>query len=296
VALHVSRWHNQATGDWKFYHPDGVLAAEGRLSHGSRDGAWRFYYDSPTPTLIATGSFKRGWLVGKWKHFDAAGKLLATSGPSSDGWTDSGAMFMLDIVPGPDKIHHRVHEGNVAGDHRRLDELATANGEEKLFIQDHNDQIFDATGDELKRTNAGWVSSDCGWDPAMKKAARTNNLSRLHALIQHLEDAHECAAPKPIPAARGKKLDEMIASFKAVRALSPDFMRKVALGEATPADAADAGDEHVQEAAAEAKATAEDLTKTLAASMLWYVEFPHIDGLFTTVYATIAGEHVNGGN
>jgi hypothetical protein len=74
-------------------------------------------------------------------------------------------------------------------------------------------------------------------------------------------------------------------------------MRKIALGEATPADAdASAGDEHVQEANNEAKATAEDLTKTLAASMMWYVEFPHIDGLFNTLFGTIAGEHITGGN
>ena len=289
--------NNEASGEWKVYHPDGVLAAEGRLSHGARDGKWTFYYDNPKPTPIAIGSFKHGPLVGTWRHFDDRGKLLATSSDANDGWGEYGGMFLLDIVPGADKIHHRVHEGNVGGDHRRLDELATANSEEKLFVQFHNEQVFDASGDELKRTEKGWVSADCGWTPAMKRAARTNNLARLHGLIQHLEDEHACAEPKAVPAARGKKIDEMLASFKAVRAQSPDFMRKLALGEATPADAdATAGDEHVQEAANDAKATAEDLTKTLAASMMWYVEFPHVDGLCNRLFATIAGERVTGGN
>ena len=85
----------------------------------------------------------------------------------------------------------------------------------------------------------------------------------------------------------------MLASFKAVRAQSPDFIRKLALGEVTAADA-DPGDEHVQEADNEAKANAEDLTKTLAATMMWYVEFPHVDGMFVRVYNTIAGEGVPG--
>ena len=289
--------NNEASGDWKIYHPDGVLAAEGRLAHGARDGKWSFYYDNPTKTPIAIGSFKKGWTVGTWKHFDDRGKLLATSSDSNDAWGQYGQMYMLDIVPGPDKVHHRVHEGDVGGDHRRLDELATQNGEEKLFVQYHNEQVFDASGDELKRTDKGWISADCGWTPAMKKAARTNNLARLHALVQHLEDEHACAEPKQVPAARGARIDAMLASFKAVRAQSPDFIRKLALGEATPADAdPDAGDEHVQEANNEAKATAEDLAKTLAASMMWYVEFPHVDGLFTKLFGTIAGERITGGN
>ena len=289
--------NNAATGTWKFYHPSGNLAAEGPLLKGKRSGAWKFFYDDAKHTPISAGSFRNGFVAGTWKHYDTDGKLLATTSDANDGWGQyGGGMFLLDIVPGPDKVHHRVHEGDFGGDHHRLDELATANGEEKLFVQYHNDKVYDASGDELVRTKDGvWMSADCGWDKPMKKAARANNLARLHALIQHLEDDHTCAAPVAIAEARGKKLDAMLASMKAVRALAPDFMRKVALGEATPADA-DAGDEHVKEAAEEEKAQREDLAKTLAGSMLWYVEFPHVDGLFTKVFASIAGEIVNGGN
>ncbi len=286
--------NNAASGDWKFFHADGVLAAEGQMKHGTRVGRWKFFYDDQKKTLISEGSFRDGWLVGTWKHFDDRGKLLATSFDSMDGWKgEGGQMYMLDIVPGADQIHHRVHEGNVAGDHRRLDELETANGEERLFVQFQNQIVFDQTGAELVKKDGTWTSADCGWEPAMKKAARADNLSRLHGLIQHLEDDHACAAPIAVPAARGARLDAMLASFKAVRAQSPDFMRKLALGDASPADA-DPGDEHVQAAANEAKANAEDLTKTLASTMLWYVEWPHIDGLFMKVFSTFAGEGVPG--
>ncbi len=289
--------NNQATGDWQVYHPDGVLAAEGPMSHGARNGRWKFYYDNAEKkTPISEGAFKAGWTVGTWKHFDDRGKLLATSSDSNDGWRGdgTGGMYMLDIVPGADKVHHRVHEGNVAGDLRRIDELESGNGEERLFIQFQNQIVFDQSGAELVKKDGAWTSADCGWEPAMKKAARADNLSRLHALIQHFEDEH-CASPVAVPAKRAERLDAMLASFKAVRAQSPDFVRKLALGEATPADAdATAGDEHVQEAANEAKANAEDFTKTLASTMLWYVEFPHVDGLFVKLYGTIAGEAVPG--
>jgi hypothetical protein len=299
AKLAVGKIENNApTGDWKFYHPDGVLAAEGQMSHGARSGRWKFYYDNADKrTLISEGSFKGGWTVGTWKHFDDRGKLLATSSDSNDGWRDggTGGMYMLDIVPGADKVHHRVHEGNVAGDLRRIDELESANGEERLFVQFQNQIVFDQSGAELMKKDGAWTSADCGWDAPMKKAARADNLSRLHALIQHLEDEH-CASPVAVSAKRGERLDAMLASFKAVRAQSPDFVRKLALGDATPADAdADAaGDEHVQEAANEAKANAEDFTKTLASTMLWYVEFPHVDGMFMKVYGTIPGEAVPG--
>jgi hypothetical protein len=283
-----------ASGEWKFYHPDGLLAAEGVIKHGSRTGQWKFYYDDAKKTLISEGAFKNGWLVGAWKHYDDKGKLLATSNDSNDGWRgEAGSMYMLDIVPGADKLHHRVHEGNVAGDHRRLDEIETANGEERLFIQFQSQIVFDQTGAELIKKDGGWTSADCSWDPAMKKAARADNLSRLHALIQHLEDDHTCGTGAAVSPARGAKLDAMLASFKAVRAQSPDFLRKLALGDAAPADA-DQGDEHVQEAANEAKENAEDFTKTLASTMLWYVEFPHVDGLFSAVYVTIPVEEVTG--
>ena len=287
--------NNQASGAWKIFHPDGVLAAEGTMSHGAREGRWKFYYDTEKKTLISEGSFSDGWLTGSWKHFDDRGKLLATTSDSNDGWPkgSTAGMYMLDIVPGADKVHHRVHEGNAAGDLRRLDELESGNGEERLFVQFHNQIVFDQSGAELIKKDGAWTSADCSWEPAMKKAARANNLSRLHALIQHLEDDHACGAPVAIAAPRGERLDAMLASLKAVRAQSPDFIRKLALGEVTPDDA-DPGDEHVQEASNEAKANREDFTKTLAATMLWYVEFPHVDGLFLRVYSTIPGEGVPG--
>lgn len=283
--------NSAANGPWKFYHPSGNLAAEGSLENGVRAGTWKFFYDDAKHTVISTGGFSHGFTSGTWKHYDADGKLLATQTSSMDGW-QSADMFLLDIAPGADKVHHRIHEGDWGGDHHRLDELQYGNGEEKLFIQYHNEKLYDAGGNELVKKDGHWISEDCGWEKPMKKAARANNLSRLHALIQHLEDEHACAAPVAVPEARGKKLDIMVASFTSVRSLSPDFIRNLALGKETVDD----GDDHVKEANAEEKAQRDDFAKTLAGSLLWYVEYPHVDGMFSNVYATMAGERVTGGN
>jgi hypothetical protein len=92
--------------------------------------------------------------------------------------------------------------------------------------------------------------------------------------------------------ARAKLIDTMLASVRAVRAQTPDFMRKVALGEETVADATDpdaAAPEDQQAADLLGRGQVDDLSKVLAANMTWFIEWPHIDGRFTDVYASLAG-------
>ena len=92
--------------------------------------------------------------------------------------------------------------------------------------------------------------------------------------------------------ARAKLVDSMLASVRAVRAQTPDFMRKVALGEATVDDATppDAAAPEEQKAAdLLGQGQVDDLSKVLAANMTWFIEWPHIDGRFNDVYASLAG-------
>jgi len=285
---------SQATGTWKIFHPSGNLAAEGRLTHGVRDKQWHFYYDTAKKTPIAIGAFSHADLVGTWQHFDQSGHLLATERPSQDGWQEKEGvlgLFQLDIVAGPDGVRHRVHEGNVAADSTRLDELISPDNEERLYVRDLG-QVFDANGFRIAESGTTLTAADCHWSAPRKHAAARNQLSRLHELVWRDasngdEEANDCGKPEPIAPKRAAKLAAMLASMRAVRAQTPDFIRALALGDATVDDA-------TTEPAAnpdlpDALTSRDDLAKILAANMVWYVEWPHVDGLFVKMYATVAG-------
>ena len=288
--------NNQPTGTWKFFHESGALAAEGPLSHGQRDGTWHFYYDNKQHTPLATGAFAGGALVGSWRHYDAKGKLLAVSSDDSHGFK-YGGMFLLDILPGKDGIHHQVHQGNLAGDHHRLDEITSADGKERVYVQMSSEVVYDGNGMQLSNVDGAWQTSDCHWDRAHKRAARAGNIGKLHSLLvddhRNRDDVVTCTEPVAISAARGKRIDSLLASVRAVRAQSPDFVRKLALGEVTVADATDP--DATPEPAEAPKPTdlgtgnVNDLAQVLAANMSWYIEWPHIDRRFVAVFRTLAG-------
>ena len=297
---------SQPTGTLKIFHPSGNLAAEGHrhLRMACATSEWHFYYDSPNKTPIAIGAFSHADLVGTWQHFDQTGHLLATERPSQDGWLEREGvlgLFQLDIVPGADGVRHRVHEGNVEADSTRLDELISPDNEERLYVRDLG-QVFDANGFLIAQSGTTLTAADCRWSVARKRAARGGQLSRLHELVwrdatNSDEQANDCGKPEPIEPKRAAKLSTMLASMRAVRAQTPDFIRALALGDttvdtatadgATPAEVAKAGLQ-------EALTSRDDLAKILAANMVWYVEWPHVDGLFVKLYATVAGMRDNG--
>ncbi|HEX7842338.1 MAG TPA: hypothetical protein VF469_32925 [Kofleriaceae bacterium] len=77
---------------------DGANHHLGDDSFVERAGRRRFYYDTPDRTPIAIGSFSRGSLVGAWRHYDAAGKLLARSTVAAAG--AGFGEYLLHVVPG----------------------------------------------------------------------------------------------------------------------------------------------------------------------------------------------------
>ncbi len=296
--------NNQPHGTWHFYHPSGNLAAEGNFDHGQRNGSWHFYYDTPAKTPIAIGRFEHASLRGAWKHFDSAGALLATSTDATPRqWNSKSGGFggyLLEIVPGLDGIRHSVHQGNVAGDHHRLDMVTSKDGNERLYVHAHSNSIYDENGDTLVHDGTTWTSRKCAWNGARKAAARRGDLPALHGLIFHdrFDDPAECAAGKPVAEARAHRIDTMLASIRLVRDQSPDFVRKLALGERSVDDAASTTD-NTDDSVATAEASEDgndigmtdpnDLAKVLAANMTWYVEWPHVDGRFISVFKTLAG-------
>ncbi|HEY6034572.1 MAG TPA: hypothetical protein VIV58_09945 [Kofleriaceae bacterium] len=286
--------HDQPTGVWRIFHPSGHLAAEGRLAHGKRDGRWQFFYDAKVHTKLATGSFEDGYTTGTWHHFDNEGKLLAVSTA-----TRADGRFLLDIVPSKNGIAHQIDQQGFTGDHHRLDMVSK--GSEHLYVQEGVDAIFDQAGNQLVHEGTAWTSVACGWAPELKRAARNGRIEKVHDLIRDLRFAehHDCAGERAqLAPAHAKLVDAMLASVRAVRAQTPDFMREVALGQqtvadATDPDAADPGDTNAEAPEAPAdvlgQGQVDDLAKVLAANMTWFIEWPHIDGKFTTLYASLAG-------
>jgi len=285
---------NRPHGQWSFHHPSGAVAATGRFDGGVRAGRWRFYHDTTRPTPIATGSFAGGRPSGTWHHFDSAGRLLAVSSDANlREWTEGFGGYLLDILPGQDGIRHQVHQGNVAGDSHRLDAIMSRDGRERLYVHARTNEVFDRAGQKLERVAGAWRTCSGGFTPARERAASSGNLAALHGLIFRDQESTPCARPRPVPSARGRRLDQLFASVAAVRSLSPDFVRRLALGVGSVEEAAaeidDRGDTPVA-----ALADVHDLAKVLAANMAWYVEWPHVDGRFLAVFRTLPGYAVRG--
>jgi hypothetical protein len=157
------------------------------------------------------------------------------------------------------------------------------------------------------------VGGRCRWSAKRKAIAKSGDITSLHGLL-FLDSPDSPGAPSActgktaVPAARGAKIDQLLAARTAVRTPSPAFVKEAvkrgyrgelegdedegaaggltaaAITEAPPAapPAKKTAEELEQEARRDAEAA--DLTKTLGEHMGWYVEFPHVDGRFNQVW------------
>jgi|GEM_PF-860897 len=295
-------------GTWRFFHASGQIAAEGALKNGQRQGRWTFYYDSDLRTPIARGSFARGGRVsGTWQHFDARGAPFATTwqGPM----IDYGEVLRMRMTP-HDGLSHEIAEGNFGGDYQRIDGLELAGT--RLYVDDGYDGpiVYDVAGHLLTKAGAAWQQSGCGWDAKTARAARTGDIERVRRLVlavrrndQALLPTPGCADNEPLTPEASAQVERMMALSLAVREPTPEFVRQLASPD--PIDPIDTSEAEapaeappdpatVAEEAAEAAVQAAylaDLGKIVARSMTWYVEWPHIDGAFARVFATLPGHY-----
>jgi hypothetical protein len=267
--------HNRPSGAWKFFHESGALAAEGSFERGQRVGKWHFYYDNAGKLPIAVGSFaQNGYVEGTWKHYDAKGELLATSTRDTipRAWQKEKQLFWvsayrIDIAPTIEGITHRIHQGSMSGDSHRLDELATADGKEHVFMNYDAKIMYDEHGHKLEQTDGGWRSDDCGWSSARKHAAADGDLPQLHGLIYTAAE-EVCKPGKLVGKARAARLTKLAAAIEPARAMDPQLVTELALGD----DAKTMG-----------------LPDILAANMTLDITWPHVDGRFIDVYKTLPG-------
>lgn len=266
---------SKPSGAWRFYHPSGQLAAEGRFTRGVRTGDWTFYYDTADRTPIATGRFDhRGYVAGMWRHYDARGALLATSvvrTPAQFARPDQlfwSVGYLVDVVPGVDRIEHRIHQGSIDGDPIRLDELTSADGEERLYLREAGSEVFDRDGKKLVKVDATWRADDCHWSAARRRAASRGDLVALHGQL-FAAGEETCDAGRAVSPARARRITALVDSLAAVRAASPGFVQKLVLDGAPDEPS--------------------DLTNVIASSMSLDIEWPHVDGRFLQVFKTLPG-------
>ncbi|MEO8699494.1 MAG: hypothetical protein ABI867_05595 [Kofleriaceae bacterium] len=300
---------NVPTGAWTLYHQSGNVAAVGRFANGDRTGTWRFFYDTAKRTPIAIGAFGvNGGVEGTWKHYDPAGTLIATSFEQGPGWPYDG-VTLLAIRPGADRVKHDIHRhGGVDG--RKLHGLYL--GREKLYVE-LDDRIHDADGNRLSKQWGAWFAADCQWSAKRKRIAHAGDITSLHALLRN--DRRACGEPRQLSEARGRRIDATLHALTAARQPTADFVKQLVLErraydpdalpqpevddeaeepEAEPVPALwsfvdltfKGADPYVEH---QADWQNEDLGRVLSANLAWYVEWPHIDGQFIRLFATLAG-------
>ena len=276
---------NHPNGHWTFYHPSGKVAAEGRLDKGLRVGEWTFYADDDAKTVVARGGFTKGMTDGVWKHYDPAGKLLAVTESVAGGKTGKDSYFSetlkLRVTPDAAGVIHEAQSGIPASDWR-LD--VYRKGKAKLFV-DQTGEIRDLDGHMLTHDHGQWMQSDCSWDAARKRAAHSDDITKLSHLVVNggfSQEADAKCAKSPVAAEKAKELDVLEASRHAVRSPTPAYVRDYLPDEKPTTDAPDPDDTRY-------KIDTKDLASIIAGNMAWYMEFPHIDGMFTAVHQTLPG-------
>lgn len=305
---------NRAHGAWTLFHPSGHVAAEGRFDRGVRVGRWRFYDDAPIKTPIAIGSFAAdGSVIGTWHHY-ARGILVAstwTETPAQWGdhdlGVDGGEGFVLDIVPAADGISERIHQGNVFG--RPVELRSYARGRDRIYVAAAFglETTYDAEGNKLVREDGTWRASTCHWATRRKQIARAGDVARLHGLLfqdirrrlgtieqwenDDTDPGPRCDPPVAVDAERGTRIDELLATARRVRAPSPVFVQRAMLGVALDEPVDPDAPLEDEDGNPNRRIAAQDLTRVLALHMGTYVEWPHIDGPFTELFATLPGRY-----
>lgn len=246
-------------------------------------------------------------------------ETIAADMPEVASWIASSGMTLeeiqtiqpavLVVMPGKDGVTHAIHQGtpgkDVEANDFRLE--AFSKGRERLYIQKaagDKEEMFTADGLKLTHGDDGWKATNCHWSTTRKTVAQQGDVARLNGVLSAdalrrtrvlekeswdvVEDpGSACNGEVEISANRAAKLDVLLASRDLLRSASPDFVRKLVLGQEDDAMPADADPDE----SAEDKLRTDDLARVLAGNMAMYIEWPHIDRRFKQVYETMPGRY-----
>jgi len=253
----------QMHGLWTREDTDGHIVGRGELNRGR--GTWTSF-DASGRTL-ATGPFKRSYPAGAWRLFHTSGQLAARGsvarGQRIGAWT-----FYYDREGAvPIARGSFARGGRVTGKWRHYDERG------RVFATTTRGPDADA-----------WVAAACPWGASLEAAARRGDLFALRGRLQKsrrrqgLEETCTSLPRTPVAEPEAARLDRLMATLEGVRVPVPDFatdyLNKVA-------------DDSSEE-------PNKDLARVLAANMTCYVEWPHVDGAFANVFATLPGHYPPG--
>ncbi len=277
--------NNRPSGTWTFYHPSGRIAAKGTMHGGRRDGQWTFFYDSAGSPTLSAGKFGDGETHGTWHHYAQTGALVATTGGRP--W----AGLSLDIEPGATGVRHVIHQG-IPADNWRLDGLLR--GDERIYIDDQG-KVYDGTAHALEQDSSGaWSSRHCTWSKRTRAAASTGDVTALHQALMKIRDDDGCDAKAvTLTKKRTKRINAILATRAMSHAPIPSF--DIDPRPVVP-EAASEGETELEASDAEAptprtgpRDNPADLATYLTDTMTWYIEWPHVDESFVSVYATLPG-------
>jgi hypothetical protein len=245
---------NKAHGEWSFYHRSGNLAARGRIIDGMRYGAWTFYYDTPARTPLARGRFEQsGYPARQWRYYDEHGALLTY------GRKDGVTVTTADPA-GVTREEHRL--STPMGDASPVETAMFSHAltrfslrGDQIYVFDSafakDDFIYDAQGNQLRRTADGWMAASCKWSAKRRQIAKSGDIAWLHEML--FRDSHgrrgtrepwqegddrgpACGPARPVSAARSARLDTMLASIGAARQPRPAFAREPDPDQEPPVD------------------------------------------------------------
>lgn len=71
IIMHGNMSHNLNNGEWKYYHPNGVVESVGSFRNDTLTGEWKWYY--MTSTIQQKGNYSNGKMDGDWNSYNEFG-------------------------------------------------------------------------------------------------------------------------------------------------------------------------------------------------------------------------------
>ncbi len=147
--------------------------------------------------------------------------------------------------------------------------------------------VGDSRGNHLTRGDTLWQAAPCPWTKAQVKAAVAGELDKLQGLLEsQRRDPPPCGKPVALDAIRSQRIDDLLQARKNRTIPVPEFVTQLFAAARRHTQIVD---DDAAAAPAEAPPAPGNMIRMLDNSMGWYIEWPHIDQQFITVYRTLPG-------
>jgi hypothetical protein len=197
----------------------------------------------------------------------------------------------LHVEPGSDGVRREIHEG-IPADNYRLEGFYKGN--DKLYV-DQEGTMYDGRGMLVEKTDTGWLEHACSFKKAARTALADGNATSLHDKLLGGDGGGCAETSTAMSAKRAARYEALLASRKLQHGNIPAFDVDPQPAPVKPVADATAADVTADPASADdgEPPPPTDLVTYLADTMTWYIEWPHVDDTFRTVYRTLPGYDVH---